>query len=128
MTLVAILTVRKDALDAVRAFERRAAAVMAARGGRIERTVVAPGDAPDLIEEIRVVTFPDTAAFGAYRGDARLAELVPLRAASVVRTELLLGEDGPRYARREDGRRAHARARQRGGAAPDARRRLPRSR
>jgi hypothetical protein len=115
MTLVAILTVRKDALDAFRAFERRVAAVLAAHGGRIERTVVAPGDAPDLIKGIHVVTFPDAAAFGAYRGDARLAELAPLREASVVRTGFLAGEDGPRYDRRGDGRRAHARARQRGG-------------
>jgi hypothetical protein len=39
VTLVAILTVRKDALDQFRAFERHAAAVMRAHGGRIERTV-----------------------------------------------------------------------------------------
>jgi GNAT superfamily N-acetyltransferase len=98
MTLVVILTVRKDALEAFRAFERQAAAVMAAHGGRIERTVVvSPPDTPTLVKEIHVVTFPDEPAFLAYRGDPRLATLGHLRAASVVHTEILAGEDGPRY-------------------------------
>ena len=98
MTRVVILTVRKDALEAFRAFERHAAAVMAGHGGRIERTiVVSPTDTPDLVKEIHVVTFPDEAAFLAYRSDPRLATLGHLRTASVVHTEVLVGEDGPRY-------------------------------
>jgi hypothetical protein len=44
-----------------------------------------------------VVTFPDEAAYHAYRADARLAALAHLRTASVVHTEVLAGEDGPRY-------------------------------
>lgn len=98
MTLVVILTVRRDALEAFRAFERDAAAVMAVHGGRIERTVVvSPADTPDLVKEIHVVTFPDEPAFLAYQSDPRLATLGHLRAASVVHTEILAGEDGPRY-------------------------------
>ena len=98
MTLVAILTVRRTAIETFRAFERRAATVMAAHGGRIERTVVvtATGD-PDVIKEIHVVTFPDERAFAAYRSDARLRALTPLRDEAVVHTEVLIGEDGPRY-------------------------------
>jgi len=97
VTLVAILTVRKAAIDTFRTFEKRAAAVMAAHGGRIERTVVVNGDgAADLFKEIHVVTFPSAAAFAAYRGDERLRELARLRAAAVVHTEVLVGEDGPR--------------------------------
>ena len=97
MTLVAILTVRKAAIDTFRTFEKRAAAVMAAHGGRIERTVVVNGDgAADLFKEIHVVTFPSASAFAAYRGDERLRELARLRAAAVVHTEVLVGEDGPR--------------------------------
>jgi len=42
------------------------------------------------------VTFPSAAAFAAYRGDERLRELARLRGASVVHTEVLVGEDGPR--------------------------------
>jgi len=44
-----------------------------------------------------VVTFPSQAAFAAYRGDQRLRALARLRAEAVVHTELLVGEDGPRY-------------------------------
>jgi uncharacterized protein (DUF1330 family) len=95
VTVVAILTVRRDALGTFRAFERHAAAVMAAHGGRIERTVVVAAAAPDLVREVHVVTFPDERAFRAYRADARLAEMAHLREASVVHTELLVGEDGP---------------------------------
>jgi hypothetical protein len=98
VTLVGILTVRRDALDEFRAFERHAAAVMRAHGGRIERTVVVtPDPAPGLVKEIHVVTFSDEPAFRAYRGDARLAELAHLREASVVATDVLVGEDGPDY-------------------------------
>jgi len=98
VTLVAILTVRKDALEQFRAFERHAAAVMRTHGGRIERTlVVRPDPGPGLLKEIHVVTFPDEPAFRAYRGDARLAELAHLRDASVVGTDVLIGEDGPDY-------------------------------
>jgi hypothetical protein len=98
MTLVAILSVRREALEMFRAFERHAAGVMARHGGRIERTVVAsPEDAPGLVKEVHVVTFPDAQAFLAYRDDPRLRELAHLRDASVVHTEVLVGEDGPDY-------------------------------
>jgi hypothetical protein len=98
MTLVAILTVRREALDRFRAFERHAATVMARHGGRIERTVVvSPEGSPDLLKEVHVVTFPDERAFAAYRDDPRRGELAHLRDASVVHTEVLVGEDGPDY-------------------------------
>lgn len=98
MTLVVILTVRRDAIEKFRAFEKHAAGVMAAHGGRIERTVVvAPDGSPDVFKEIHVVTFPDERAFAAYRADERLARLAHLRDESVVHTEVLAGEDGPSY-------------------------------
>jgi hypothetical protein len=41
-----------DALEKFRAFERHAAAVMGAQGGRIERTVVVtPDPAPGLLKD-----------------------------------------------------------------------------
>jgi uncharacterized protein (DUF1330 family) len=98
MTIVAILVVRRRALEEFRAFEQHAAAVMAAHGGRIERAVVTPvADAPDLVREIHVVTFPDAQAYQAYRNDPRLTERAHLRAAAVVSTEVFVGEDGPEY-------------------------------
>jgi len=91
------LTVRRDALERFREFERHAATIMATYGGRIERTVVSEGPTPDLVKEIHIVTFPDEAAFRSYRNDARLAAHAHLREASVVHTEIVVGEDGPRY-------------------------------
>ncbi|MEW6687595.1 MAG: hypothetical protein AB1452_00760 [Pseudomonadota bacterium] len=99
MTLVAILTVRREAIDKFRAFEAHAAEVMKRHGGRIERTIVVdPDDSPGLMREIHVVTFPSEETFAAYRKDARLAELAHLRDQSVVHTELFVGQDGPSYA------------------------------
>ena len=98
MTLVAILTVRAVAIGKFRAFERKAAAVMAKHGGRIERTVVIaakPGE--DAMKEIHVVTFPNPDALSAYQNDPELKALADLRAQSVISTEVFIGEDGPDY-------------------------------
>lgn len=101
MTLVVILTVRRDAIEKFRAFEKHAARIMEPHGGRIERTVVVePNGLPDMIKEIHVVTFPNEEAFAAYRTDEELARFAHLRDQSVVHTEVFAGEDGPRYAAR----------------------------
>jgi uncharacterized protein (DUF1330 family) len=98
VTLVVILTVRCEALDAFRAYERKAAAVMARYGGAIERTVVTAPDGAGLsLKEIHLVTFPDEQAFSAYRRDAELGAVAHLRDAAVVHTEILRGEEGPDY-------------------------------
>jgi hypothetical protein len=99
MTLVAILTVRREAIDDFRAFEAHAAEVMKKHGGQIERTVVVvPDGSAHVIKEIHVVTFPSEEAFAAYRKDEHLARFAHLRDQSVVHAELFVGEDGPSYA------------------------------
>jgi len=101
MTLVAILTVRRDAIEKFRDYEVRAVEVMKQHGGQLERTVVVAADgSPELVKEIHLVTFPDGNAFAAYRKDERLTKFAHLRAQSVVHTELYVGEDGPSYAAR----------------------------
>jgi hypothetical protein len=98
LVVVAILTVRKSALEDFRAFERHAAAAMAAHGGGIERTVaVSEGVPPGMVKEVHVLAFPDRRCFDAYRADPRLAALRHLRDRSVMSTEILMGEDGPVY-------------------------------
>lgn len=98
ITLIAILTVSREAIEKFRAFESHAAGVMNRYGGRIERTVVLlPDRSPDVIKEVHIVTFPTEAAFAAYRKDKKLAQAADLRKQSVVRTELLVGVDGPSY-------------------------------
>jgi uncharacterized protein (DUF1330 family) len=99
MTLVAILTVRKDAIEKFHAFETYAAGVMKEHDGRIKRTiVVAPEGSPNVMKEIHVLTFPDAEAFAAYRNDERLAKLAHLRDESIINTEFLAGEEGSSYA------------------------------
>ena len=98
MTLVVILTVRSEALDQFRTFEYRAAQVMAKHGGAIERTIViAPVGTGEFVQEIHIVTFPNAQALGAYREDSDLQAVAHLREAAVVKTEVLVGEDGPDY-------------------------------
>lgn len=98
MTLVAILRVRMAMAETFRDFERRAAAIMARHGGRIERAVTVPGaDGEELFREVHILTFPDGPAFDAYREDPELVALAHLRAASVIATEILIGVDGPDY-------------------------------
>lgn len=93
-----MLTVRRDALASFREYERTAAAILESHGGRIERTVVVDSDpSAATLQEVHLVALPDASAFDAYRADPRLLALAPLRAASVVETRLLIGEDGPDY-------------------------------
>ena len=95
MLLVAILTIRPGRLDAFRAYEARAAAIMARHGGAIERAVFVPGEPA---REVHVVAFPSAAAFAAYRADPALAALAADRDAAIAATEVLAGEPGPGYA------------------------------
>jgi hypothetical protein len=88
MVIVAILTVGDDA--AFRAFEARAATIMASHGGAIERAIAIPGPPA---REVHVIRFATPAAFAAYRADPALAALAPLRARGVTATELLIGDD-----------------------------------
>jgi uncharacterized protein (DUF1330 family) len=98
MTVVAILTVRRDARADFEAFERAAARIMRRHGGAIERTVAvtaAPGSATET--EIHLVTFPDAERFAAYRADPELLAMSELRERGVAAVTVYLGEEGPSY-------------------------------
>jgi uncharacterized protein (DUF1330 family) len=98
MLLVVTLTVRPGALDAFRAFERQAARIMARHGGAIERAVYIPPAQPGApSQEVHLVSFPSPEALAAYRADPALQALASLREAAVLHTEILTGEEGPRY-------------------------------
>jgi hypothetical protein len=66
-------------------------------GGAIERTVRIDDGAGETLTEVHLVRFREEAGFQAYRANTALAGLRHLRDASVVDTELLVGEDGPDY-------------------------------
>jgi uncharacterized protein (DUF1330 family) len=98
MILVAILTVQRDLVHDYRAYERRAAAIMADHGAKIERTVVVQSDPKAVtFKEVHIIRFPDPDALAAYSGDARYLELASIREKVVVSTEVLVGEEGPDY-------------------------------
>lgn len=97
LILVAIITVRPGMLDVFRQFEHQAAEIMARYGGAIERSVVIPPEGDQMLKEIHIVTFPDEKAFLGYRNDAELAAISHLREQSVADTEIMIGEEGPKY-------------------------------
>jgi uncharacterized protein (DUF1330 family) len=98
MVLVALLTVRPDQIDKFRAYERQAAAVMAKHGGSIERAVEIPSEREgDPYREVHVISFPDEISYQAYTVDPDMANWRALREASVIRTEIMKGSEGPDY-------------------------------
>jgi hypothetical protein len=87
--LVVQLWARDGDVAALEAFERRVAPLLARHGGAITCAVrCAPGDGPD---EVHVVTFPDRAAFDAYRGDPDTAALAGDRDRVIARTAVTTG-------------------------------------
>ncbi len=96
MLLVAILTIRRETLDAFRSYEHTAARIMARHGGVIERVVVVD-DAGPTLRELHIVRFPTDAAVATYRADPELIALAPRRAEVIEATEIWQAADGPSY-------------------------------
>ena len=70
------------------AFERAAAAILSDYGGSIMLTF-RPADEPGV--EWHVVTFPDAAAFTAYRQDKRVTALKSQRDTLITTSEIITG-------------------------------------
>ncbi len=98
LTLVVALWLKDDNVAAFESFEEQAAAVMARHDGRIESVVRCSGNSGEPFE-VHIVTFPDAAALRAYREDALMAALRPLRERAIARTEIWLGEERAPYGR-----------------------------
>jgi uncharacterized protein (DUF1330 family) len=82
-----------------RQFETEAARIMKKYEGRIERVIhpTVSAQSGSVPYEIHIVSFPSLERFEAYRGDADLARLAPLRQAAIARTEIIMGEEGEPY-------------------------------
>lgn len=78
ITIVVLLPVR-DA-DSFGQFERRAAVIMVAYGGRID------AEAGQHVDEVHVLKFPDQEAFDRYRSDDGLLALANLREKAISQT------------------------------------------
>jgi uncharacterized protein (DUF1330 family) len=105
IVLIVSLHIHPGQETAFRRFETAAARIMARHGGRIERVIrpiSGPGDAA-LPHEIHLVSFPGHEQFAAYRADAELLALAPLRAAAIARTAITIGVPGEPYGPGDDG-------------------------
>lgn len=81
-----------------RRFEIEAARIMKKYEGKIERVIHPTTSAQSSVPyEIHIVSFPSLERFEAYRIDADLASLAPLRQAAIARTEVIMGEEGEPY-------------------------------
>jgi hypothetical protein len=79
------------------AFERKAAAIMAAHGGRIERAIRPVGAGEGAPFEVHLVSFPDEAAFDSYRADPQTLALHAERELVIARTEVISGIETAPY-------------------------------
>ena len=82
-----------------RQFETAAARIMGRYGGHIEKVIrpISSNQEEPLPHEIHLVSFPSQEQFEAYRTDAELTGLAPLRQAAIARTELVIGREGEAY-------------------------------
>ena len=96
MLLVATLSVERDKLDAFRAYEHKAAAIMRTHGGAIEKAYLLD-DGDDIIREIHIVRFSDRESLDRYRADPALSALSAERKSCIVGTEMVQASDGPAY-------------------------------
>ena len=98
LVLVVSLWLKGADIAAFEAFEQAAASCMAKHDGRIER-VVRLDDAGDAQRpfEIHIVSFPDAAAFYAYREDPQMRALAAARERVIDRTVVHSGRDARPY-------------------------------
>ena len=97
MLIVAKLLVRRSELAAFETYETAAYRVILEHGGTLEKSVRIDDGTSETLTEVHVVRFRDEAGFQAYRATTALAGIRHLRDASVIETELLMGEEGPDY-------------------------------
>lgn len=92
------ISVRRDRMEAFFEYERKAAAVMARHGGRIEKSIALDTEAGSpLYQETHLVVFPDDAHLDAYRNDPEIKALAPLRESCVVSTTITYGTEAEDY-------------------------------
>jgi uncharacterized protein (DUF1330 family) len=91
--LTVLLYLHEDQAEQFHQYEQRIKSILESYGGRFER-VLKPtqvsGDMP-LPDEVHWLSFPSEADFQQYRTDTRLAQLAPLRSASVQKTVVISG-------------------------------------
>ena len=64
---------------------------------RVEKVLHPNDPPPGAIRELHILSFPTESAYDAYRFDAELAKLAPVRERCVTKTEIWRADEGPRY-------------------------------
>jgi hypothetical protein len=96
LRIVSLWLAEGVSVAAFEAFERKAAAIMAAHGGRIERAIRTGGAGEGGPFEVHLVSFTDAAAIDSYRADPQTLALHAERERIIARTEVISGaEAGP---------------------------------
>jgi hypothetical protein len=90
LVLVVNLWLKDGDVAGFEAFEHAAADVMATHGGRIDAAIRCDAYAGGPFE-VHLVSFPDVAAFDAYRADPRRVALGAQRERVIARTEVWRG-------------------------------------
>jgi uncharacterized protein (DUF1330 family) len=93
LVVVATLTVRRSEEANFRAYEARAAEIVAAVGGNFERMIRLEGNSMTEFQEVHILTFPDREGFSRYRSHPDLLDMAEIRAKAVLKTEVLTGHD-----------------------------------
>src|SRR5690242_9627598 len=96
VTVIVSIWLKDNDVAGFEAFERQAAAIMAAHGGRVDNVVRCGGEGGAPFEA-HPVSFPAAAAAAAYRAGPRLAKLFPLRERVIARTEVWTGQQRSAY-------------------------------
>ncbi len=98
ITLIVSLFIEPDRHAEFVSFETRAAEIMRAVGGRIERRIeCSTNDDPSAPNEIHIVTFPDLHSYKRYRESPELQALASLRASAIRKTIVWRGVDLPSF-------------------------------
>ena len=82
------------------AYEGKAARIMQRYGGVVQKVIRISSANPSSNGqpfEVHVLGFPSLEAFHSYRADSELAGLAAERSAAISRTDVLVGETGPKY-------------------------------
>ena len=91
LTLVVVLDVAPNAVEAFRRYEARVLPLLARSGGRLERRL----RTPDGLSEVHIVSFAERAGYDAYVADPDRRDACAALAGATVATRVLEAADLP---------------------------------
>jgi hypothetical protein len=96
-SLIVMVTLSVKNFDALEAFEKEAAVIMASHGAVMIKAFESRREYDGSGEEIHIIEFPTPAAFEAYRTDERLFELSELHEQAIIDMDLKVSQTTKQY-------------------------------